>query len=495
MVRNKKTERKYPVVSPGSIEAAAEKVLTDTMSIREAAAAYGVSKSTLSRHLCSHKAKKENTPFSYVSKIQSRKIFNEKEENLLVNYLLQASKYHYGLTVNEVCKLAYQFATANKNLLPLNWKQEEKAGKDWYLGFMKRQSALLSLRKPEPTSLCRATSFNRNTVREFFDNYESLLKRSKFSPNQIFNLDESGITTVHVPPKVVAAKGVRQVGQVTSGERGQLVTMIAAVNAIGNAVPPMLIFPRKNFKDHMLKGAPLGTIGAANPSGWSSPEKFLMFLNHFMKHAKPTPEFPVILLMDNHETHISVEAIDICKKNNTFILTFPPHTSHKLQPLDHTVFGPFKTCYNSACSDWMLTHAGRPISIYDIAECVGRAYPISFTPTNITSGFLATGIWPYNRNVFRDDEFMSSYVTDRPSTSVSIPNEISAETSEETPASTETLTSPTTLETIRPFPKAGPRKVSNRGRKRGRSTIFTDTPEKNKLIKQSLKKPKKPAEL
>jgi hypothetical protein len=36
------------------------------------------------------------------------------------------------------------------------------------------------------------------------------------------------------------------------------------------------------------------------------------------------------------------------------------------------------------------------------------------TPANIKAGFQATGIFPYNRNVFPDEEFLSSYVTDGP---------------------------------------------------------------------------------
>jgi hypothetical protein len=50
----------------------------------------------------------------------------------------------------------------------------------------------------------------------------------------------------------------------TSGERGINVTITVAVNAIGNHVPPMLIFPKVHFKDHMLTGAPTASIGGAN---------------------------------------------------------------------------------------------------------------------------------------------------------------------------------------------------------------------------------------
>jgi hypothetical protein len=32
------------------------------------------------------------------------------------------------------------------------------------------------------------------------------------------------------------------------------------------------------------------------------------------------------------------------------------------------------------------------------------------TPANIKAGFLATGIFPYDRDIFVDEEFMFSYV-------------------------------------------------------------------------------------
>ena len=50
------------------------------------------------------------------------------------------------------------------------------------------------------------------------------------------------------PDRVITLKGTRQVGAMTSGERGTLVTVGVAANAIGNSVPPIFIFPRKNFR-------------------------------------------------------------------------------------------------------------------------------------------------------------------------------------------------------------------------------------------------------
>lgn len=65
--------------------------------------------------------------------------------------------------------------------------------------------------------------------------------------------------------------------------------MVACVNAAGNHVPPMLIFPRVHFKQHMLNGAPPGSLGVAHPSGWSTQELFnLFYQDNFIKYAKPT---------------------------------------------------------------------------------------------------------------------------------------------------------------------------------------------------------------
>jgi len=47
-------------------------------------------------------------------------------------------------------------------------------------------------------------------------------------------MDESGLTVVHKPRKVLAKKGMKQVGKVTSGEKGETTTIVCAVNAAGS---------------------------------------------------------------------------------------------------------------------------------------------------------------------------------------------------------------------------------------------------------------------
>ncbi|XP_065674023.1 uncharacterized protein LOC136090970 [Hydra vulgaris] len=140
----------------------------------------------------------------------------------------------------------------------------------------------------------------------------------------------------------------------TCGERGYSITIIGEINVQGGYTPPMLIFPRKKFKDFMLKASPKGTLGGANPSGWSNEDLFLGFMKHFVKHTRSSKENPSILLLDNHESHISIPTIQLAKYNRITMVTFHPHTSQKMQPLDRGVFSSFKTYYNNKMKDWML---------------------------------------------------------------------------------------------------------------------------------------------
>jgi hypothetical protein len=54
------------------------------------------------------------------------------------------------------------------------------------------------------------------------------------------------------------------------------------------------------------------------------------------------------------------------------------------------------------------------MTIYDLPGIVNMSLNSAATPANIKAGFLATGIFSDNRNVFPDEEFLSSYITDGP---------------------------------------------------------------------------------
>ena len=117
------------------------------------------------------------------------------------------------------------------------------AGKDWLRAFVKRRSEL-SLRCPEATSLAHATAFNKHMVGEFFTNLREVRTRRHYAKQDMYNVDETGLTTVQKPVKIIAGKGVKQVGRITSAERGTIITACCCVNALGNSNLPFFIFPK-----------------------------------------------------------------------------------------------------------------------------------------------------------------------------------------------------------------------------------------------------------
>jgi hypothetical protein len=72
-------------------------------------------------------------------------------------------------------------------------------------GFLSRHPEL-SIRSPEPTSMAQATAFNKAQVGIFFNQLSDIIKEEELSPANIYNMDESGITTVHRPHRILAKK-------------------------------------------------------------------------------------------------------------------------------------------------------------------------------------------------------------------------------------------------------------------------------------------------
>lgn len=52
----------------------------------------------------------------------------------------------------------------------------------------------------------------------FFEGVVSLMQKFNFTPNKIWNCDETGVSTVQMHVKVIAAKNKKQVSKLTSAE-------------------------------------------------------------------------------------------------------------------------------------------------------------------------------------------------------------------------------------------------------------------------------------
>lgn len=326
-------------------------------------------------------------------------------EKELVDYLLLMESKFYGFTTMDVRRMAYQLAA--RNGIEHHFAGE-CAGRAWFDHFLRRHREKLANRKSTGISHARTGDFNRERVKNFYDKLETEYLKHNYPPDRVWNVDEIGLSVVQSKtPQVVGLKGKRQIGALTAAERGFLVTVICSMSAGGSYVPPMLIYPRTNITETLMKGAPPGSIGRAHPSGWVQSNLFTQWFEHFISKTAPTEKSPVLLILDGHYSHTrNVDVIDLASKNHVSIISLPSHTTHKLQPLDRTFMEPLKTHYTEHIRKFMLDK-DRPLGSYDITELFGNAYLQCTTRTIALDGFRVTGILPFNRNLFGDTDFIA----------------------------------------------------------------------------------------
>ncbi|KAJ4429127.1 hypothetical protein ANN_26128 [Periplaneta americana] len=141
---------------------------------------------------------------------------------------------------------------------------------------------------------------------------------------------------------------------------------------------------------------------------WLDHEKRLLkWMKGFVDKVNPCEKSPVLLIVDWHASHKDLDVVVYAKKHHhVHMLSLPPHTTHKLQSLDRVVMKPFKNAYNEACFLLMRKYPNLKIGLEDIAGLVNSALTSVCRMELAQLAFACTGIYPFNRNVFSDLDFM-----------------------------------------------------------------------------------------
>ena len=99
----------------------------------------------------------------------------------------------------------------------------------------------------------------------------------------IYNLDETGISVVHKPGRILTELGCKQVWSVTSGEKGKTHTVLVCVSATGQVLPLMMIYPRKRLNERLKSGGVPGTMYTCSDSGWINQDLYLEWFKFFCR--------------------------------------------------------------------------------------------------------------------------------------------------------------------------------------------------------------------
>jgi hypothetical protein len=355
---------------------------TQLPSLRAAANAYDVPFSTLRiRHL--------GVLSRADSTVHSRKLSNN-EEQLLLRKVLQLSTDGFPPQRTIVEEIA------NIMLQTKNPACPQRVGTKWVANFVKRHPELSSVYNRK-FDIKRAEVEDPKLISLWFKLVGDTIARYGIIEEDIFNFDETGFQMGVISTSKVITSSDRK-GRPRTKQPGnrKWVTAIEAVNARGWAIPPFIIFDGKLHQSTWYyTGIPKTWRIAVSDNGWTNDKLGLEWIQHFHENTKHCKGKWRLLIFDGHGSHSTSEFRDFCLQNCILTLCMPAHTSHILQPLDISCFGPLKKASGSQIENKMRLGINH-ITKEEFLPAFFAAHQQTMTTGNITSGFRATGLAPFD---------------------------------------------------------------------------------------------------
>ena len=100
-------------------------------------------------------------------------------------------------------------------------------------------------------------------------------------------------------------------------------------DALGKDIPPMIIYPHCLPRNAYNLVGPKGASYTWQETGWIDSDLMIEWIPHFVKHAPK--ERPLFLIMDQHDTHMTLELIELLRANRIVCQVLPGHCTHVLQ--------------------------------------------------------------------------------------------------------------------------------------------------------------------
>ena len=279
---------------------------------------------------------------------------------------------------------------------------QKHLGKHWHLSFFRRHPEVKSIRSTGIDFL-RINGASRANTQEFFDRLDDP-QLAEVLLEDTYNVDEIGtMIGLRDNPLVIGPSSVRKIYTMDPGNR-EWVTILECVSADGRVLPPLVIFKGVNVQQQWFTGQVddedfINWQFCTSGTGWTNNAIALRWLTDiFLPHTKPSHDGWRHLILDGHGSHVDEPFMLACVEAKVWLDFLPAHTSQVLQPLDLGSFSVLKRAYRNklreACALSLNMNPKKP----EFLEAWNRARKVAFTPANIASGWLATGIFPRDRS-------------------------------------------------------------------------------------------------
>ncbi|XP_076824884.1 uncharacterized protein LOC143470554 [Clavelina lepadiformis] len=341
-------------------------------------------------------------------KLGRHPMLTSEQEADFCSRIIRYSEVGMPLTAPTIKSYVFEYCVAN-NIPNLFNDAKGAAGRKWLAGFLKRNPSI-SLRKAQSMNPGRAAKLNKHIVQDYFSKLKAVMEQYDLfnKPQDIFNMDEKGCRlTLHHQQQVMAKKGAKRVHMVAA-EHAENATLVVCANAAGNVIPPMVIFKGKRMKPEFADHLPPNSLVCMSDKGSMTTELFVQWVDHFSKF-KPCNK--VLLIFDGASSHLHPQIVDAAVAHDIVLFCLPSNTTHELQPLDKSVFKSFEHYWDIEVMKFWRTHPDRIITKSRFGSLCTPAFYKAVSMSNISNGFRATGIYPYDSSAIPDVAFAPSSLT------------------------------------------------------------------------------------
>ena len=328
-------------------------------SVRQAAAKFDIPLSTLADSWAKFKASDLNDVSDKVNERSSHaSVLTKEEEDAIERYALWQQDRGMPLIQIQVKALIRELhAKAVEKGEKRRTINGVKGPSFKYMREFYKRHPKLSMRSAESVDRGRINMASQDTITEYFDLLRDTMVKngigeacangvSNIKEERVYLADETGWGVMSKKRKVVGRKGSSHVYTRKTNDESHK-TLMLGVCGNGDVLSPLIIleksFPLLGEEEAEL--LPSDVMLSKTENGSMEKELFADWLRKVVvpHKKKVNPDGSSLLILDNHGSRFSIEAIDLCIDNNIEILCYPGHLTHVLQGPDVVLNKPIST--------------------------------------------------------------------------------------------------------------------------------------------------------
>ncbi|XP_072395014.1 uncharacterized protein [Diabrotica undecimpunctata] len=255
-------------------------------------------------------------------------------------------------------------------------------------------------RTPEAVTAA-SSAVSEKDVKKWFTGVQEYLHRKGYidilqDPSRILNGDETCFLLFPKNKRVLAVKGSKNVYQIEHHSKVNL-TVMFTFTACGEITAPMIIYPYKRIPSNILNTVSREWDIGCSDTGWMKNENFYEYIGNVLYKylVAKNNNFPVILFVDGHKTHLTIQTSKLCSKLQIILVALYPNATKIIQPADIAAFKPLKANWNRAVLKFRRENSNSVITKENFALVLNTAIS-QLKSDSIINGFKASGLYPWN---------------------------------------------------------------------------------------------------